>query len=398
MAQGGGVVVEPAELGRDELGCLGSVVDEEPADQRFLVHRHLDGLAHLDVLQDGHFLVHAQVHHGERVALDDLLPAFDELVEVAHSDGVIAVDLPVEEGLEPGLRVIVGDEVDGADLPPVTPIVLVADQLDAGVLPRGEAVGTGTDGVQGIGRHGLAVPGLAEAVRLLRRHGRRGGHGEGRERQRLEEPGERLGEVDPDVPRRNGGAALVDGERRLVGVGLEHALERGSGRLLPQARREVEPSVEVGADSRGIEACTVLEGDALAELEGVGAAFVGFRPLSGEQGSGQPRGLVHSHKALQDLAGDPVGLHIGCQRGIKSQRLGRRAEGERRGRGSGGSACRSRRGRRRSRGRRSCACGQQQRQDPCTDTDCNAARFTAGHSMITSGRPEGPRAADRSPV
>ena len=61
----------------------------------------------------------------KRVTLDDLLSALDELVEVSHRHGVVAVDLAVEQGLEPGLRMVVGDEPDGADLAPVAPVVLV---------------------------------------------------------------------------------------------------------------------------------------------------------------------------------------------------------------------------------------------------------------------------------
>ena len=70
----------------------------------------------LSVLEDGDFLVDAQVHHGERVALDDLLAALDELIEVPHRDGVVTVDLAVQQGLKPGLRMVVRNEVDGGDL------------------------------------------------------------------------------------------------------------------------------------------------------------------------------------------------------------------------------------------------------------------------------------------
>ena len=161
-----------------------------------------------------------------------------------------------------------------ADLPLVPPVVLVAGQGDAARVPGAEDVRAGAHRVEAVGGHGLAAAALVQDVRMLGGEGPRRGHGEGREGQGLEEPGEGLGEVDPYAARRHGGAALVDGQRRLVRVGLEHALEGGAGGLLAEGCREVEPAVEVGADGGGVERRPVLERDLLAQLEGVGPAFI----------------------------------------------------------------------------------------------------------------------------
>ena len=188
-----------------------------------------------------------------------------------------------------------------------------------------------------------------------------------------------------DVVRCQGGASLVDGQGRLIGVGLEHALERRPGSLPPERLGELEPAVEVAADGRGVEGRPVLERHLLAELERVGAAFVAGGPLGGQQRRGLSRGLVHADQSLQDLAGDPVGLDIGDHGRIQPERLGggaeveHRAGGGVRGAGRGGGGARAGAG-------GSGAGGERQRQEHGTRRpQCGALRRSAFHWPRTAG-------------
>ena len=93
---------------------------------------------------------------------------------------------------------------------------------------------------------------------------------------------------------------------------------------LPERRREVEPAVEVGADGGGVERRPVLERDLVAQLEGVGPAFIALGPFGGQQRGRLTGGLVDAHEAFEHLPGDAIGLDVGDQGGIQPQRFASR--------------------------------------------------------------------------
>ncbi len=91
----------------------------------------------------------------------------------------------------------------------------------------------------------------------------------------------------------------------------------------------IAPAVEVELDRLGVELRPVVELDALAQFDGVGAAAVlGFRNLGGE-GRCQIEALwFEAEQGIQDLAGSPEGLAVGGVDGVQADRVREPAEDE----------------------------------------------------------------------
>src|SRR6188474_3230045 len=141
---------------------------------------------------------------------------------------------------------------------------------------------------------------------------------------------------------RDDGRVLVRGLAALVEALLRSAALRVVGRKaaedrLPVIRRarvlegalEVVPTVEVEADGVRVEVGSVLEFDALAQMERPRRAVVARLPALGQARLDLRRPRLEHHQGLEDLLDDPRRLAVRDENSVESDRVCRGAEDER---------------------------------------------------------------------
>lgn len=323
---------------RDELRGRDAALGELGLDQVVLVDRVSDGGADVLVLERLVLLLgEAQVEDVEDITGGDLEAGLLQGLHVGGRHEVVAVDVTGLEGRTAAFLGVDGAEDEVLDPGLLAPVVVEALELDflVALVPLRDLVRAGTGDRAGL----LAVLGVGDGVALggrllllvrlqrLRRVDR-----EGLEREAAGKVGGGLVHLDDGgvlvlrraglVVRLGGVLVLVLGEAAHDGL----PVVRHGGTLV--RARPVEPVVVVGADRLGVERLTVVELDALAQVEGPDGALVVRVPLLGEAADElRAAGLVLQQR-LEGLAGDAEGLTVGRQRRVEGTGVAGAAEHE----------------------------------------------------------------------
>ncbi|MEJ2358966.1 MAG: hypothetical protein P8Y13_12950 [Deinococcales bacterium] len=273
------------DLLRDRRRELGTVALGDDVDDGLLVDRVVHGLPHTLVVERLDLRVHGHVAHVDARLGADLELAVG--LDGVHQLGWQVLDelrLTTLQHRHPGGRVGDEQEVEVLDLRGTAPVVRVG--LEHDLLPRGPA-----HELEGPRADGVLVDGLAVLL-----DGRRADDAAGRVREGVEHRAERL----------------AQGELHLVLGEHVDALDDTVEAPAPELVGRVLDPVEVGLDRLGVERRAVLEGDALAEVEGEHRGLRVGRP-GGRQLSHDLAGLVEADESFVDgsLDGEvqiPVGI------------------------------------------------------------------------------------------